>query len=63
MVSLFQKAKKKANILDVVEDGDVQVGLAALSRGHTTDELGAVLNGLLRVEGTLYKINQNQYLP
>ena len=36
---------------DRVEHGAVEVGLASLSRSHTTDDVGAVFNHLACVEG------------
>ena len=39
------------SVCDRVEHGAVEVGLASLSRSHTTNHVGAVFNHLASVEG------------
>lgn len=51
--SCLPDAAASAHLLDRGEDREVQVGRARLLWGHTADHAGAVLDCLLRVEGTL----------
>lgn len=44
-------------VLNRVEHRESQVGLASLSRGNTTNQVGSVVQGLLTVKGSLINVS------